>query len=112
MQNTIGKRSFSGIFAAISSARFFRSSEVVPAKVTSAPKPLAPSTFTLGAVVGIGAEVDDRCQVGALSLVPKFSRLKPDSTYVGAPVRELEEDEEGPLGLTSGGPKRAVALSR
>lgn len=66
----------------------------------------------LGAVVGIGAEVGDRCQVGALSLVPKFSRLKPDSTYVGAPVRELEEDEEGPLGLTSGGPKRAVALSR
>jgi acetyltransferase-like isoleucine patch superfamily enzyme len=47
----------------------------------------------LGTVVGIGVEAGDRCQVGALSLVPKFSRLKPDATYVGAPVRELRQNE-------------------
>jgi acetyltransferase-like isoleucine patch superfamily enzyme len=51
-------------------------------------------TIGLGTVVGIGVEVGARCQVGALSLVPKFSRLKSDATYVGAPVRELPQDEE------------------
>ena len=35
-----------------------------------------------------------RCQVGALSMVPKFYRLKPDTTYVGTPVRALQLDEK------------------
>lgn len=43
----------------------------------------------LGSVVGIGVEVHARSQVGALSFVPKFSQLKADTTYVGAPVRAL-----------------------
>jgi len=45
-------------------------------------------TIGLGTVVGIGVEAGARCQVGALSLVSKFSLLKSDATYVGAPVRE------------------------
>ena len=43
----------------------------------------------LGTVVGIGVVAGPRCQVGALSLVLKFSQLKADTTYVGTPVREL-----------------------
>lgn len=43
----------------------------------------------LGSVVGIGVEARARSQVGALSFVPKFSQLKADTTYVGAPVRAL-----------------------
>jgi acetyltransferase-like isoleucine patch superfamily enzyme len=46
-------------------------------------------TIGLGTVVGIGVEAGPRCEVGALSLVPKFTQLKPDTTYVGAPVREV-----------------------
>jgi acetyltransferase-like isoleucine patch superfamily enzyme len=51
-------------------------------------------TIGLGTVVGIGVEAGDRCQVGALSFVPKFSRLNADTTYVGTPVRELQPSEE------------------
>ena len=54
-------------------------------------------TIGLGTVVGIGVQAGARCQVGALSFVPKFSRLKADATYVGAPVRELQPDEASPL---------------
>jgi acetyltransferase-like isoleucine patch superfamily enzyme len=50
-------------------------------------------TIGLGTVVGIGVEAGPRCEVGALSLVPKFTQLKSDATYVGAPVRELRQDE-------------------
>jgi hypothetical protein len=39
--------------SAISSARAFRSTEVVPSNSTSAPSRFAPSTFTFGAVVGM-----------------------------------------------------------
>ena len=53
----------------------------------------------LGAVVGIGVEAGARCQVGALSLVPKFSRLKAGATYAGTPVRELHPDDERAAGL-------------
>ncbi|HVG55179.1 MAG TPA: hypothetical protein VM846_12160 [Vicinamibacterales bacterium] len=56
-------------------------------------------TIGLGSVVGIGVEAGARCQVGALSLVPKFSQLKPDTTYVGSPVRELRPNDERPLNL-------------
>lgn len=51
-------------------------------------------TIGLGSIVGIGVEAGAGCQVGALSLVPKFSRLKSDTTYVGAPVRVLQLDEK------------------
>jgi acetyltransferase-like isoleucine patch superfamily enzyme len=48
-------------------------------------------TIGLGSVVGIGVTAGARCQVGALSMVPKFYRLKSDTTYVGAPVRVLQQ---------------------
>jgi acetyltransferase-like isoleucine patch superfamily enzyme len=54
-------------------------------------------TIGLGTVVGIGVEAGPRCQVGALSFVPKFSRLKPDTTYVGTPARELRSNENRSL---------------
>ena len=54
-------------------------------------------TIGLGSVVGIGVEAGPRSSVGALSLVPKFSRLKADTTYVGAPVREIRQNEDRSL---------------
>ena len=59
-------------------------------------------TVGLGTVVGIGVQAGSRCQVGALSMVPKFSRLASDTTYVGAPVRVLRQREEESLYFKSG----------
>jgi acetyltransferase-like isoleucine patch superfamily enzyme len=47
-------------------------------------------TVGVGSVVGIGVEVGDRSQIGALSLVPKFTRLEKDGVYAGTPVRKLD----------------------
>jgi acetyltransferase-like isoleucine patch superfamily enzyme len=49
-------------------------------------------TVGVGTIVNIGVEAGPRCQIGALSLVPKYSRLEADTTYVGVPVRKLEEE--------------------
>jgi len=46
-------------------------------------------TIGIGSVVGIGVEAGPKAQVGALSLVPKRSRLEAGATYVGAPVHKL-----------------------
>jgi acetyltransferase-like isoleucine patch superfamily enzyme len=46
-------------------------------------------TIGVGSVVGIGVEAGPGCRVGALSVVPKFTRLDAGATYVGAPVRKL-----------------------
>lgn len=48
-------------------------------------------TVGLGSVVGIGVVAGPRCQIGALSLVPKFTHLDGHATYVGAPVRKLDD---------------------
>lgn len=53
-------------------------------------------TIGLGSVVGIGVVAGDNAQVGALSLVPKFSRLEANTTYVGTPVRRLERKRAVP----------------
>jgi acetyltransferase-like isoleucine patch superfamily enzyme len=45
-------------------------------------------TIGVGSVVGIGVDAGPGCRVGALSVVPKFTRLDPGATYVGAPVRK------------------------
>jgi acetyltransferase-like isoleucine patch superfamily enzyme len=51
----------------------------------------------LGAVIGIGVEAGPGCQIGALSLVPKFTTLEAEGTYVGTPVRRLDRDgKKGP----------------
>jgi acetyltransferase-like isoleucine patch superfamily enzyme len=47
-------------------------------------------TVGVGSVVGIGVVAGDGCQIGALSLVPKFEELEAGAVYVGCPVRKLE----------------------
>jgi non-ribosomal peptide synthetase-like protein len=47
-------------------------------------------TIGLGSVIDIGVTVGARCQVGALSLVPKHTTLEPDTVYAGIPVRRLD----------------------
>lgn len=49
-------------------------------------------TVGLGSMVGIGVEGGDRCQIGALSVVPKNTVLDPGGVYVGVPVRKREKD--------------------
>ena len=44
----------------------------------------------LGSVVGIGVEAGPGCQIGALSLVPKFAKLESGATYAGTPVHKIE----------------------
>lgn len=46
---------------------------------------------TVGAssIVGIGVEAGDGCQIGALSFVPKFSKLEAETTYAGIPVHPV-----------------------
>ena len=46
-------------------------------------------TVGLGAVVGIDVEAGDLCQIGALSFVPKHSRLAAEEVYVGIPVAPM-----------------------
>lgn len=61
----------------------------------------APVRLGDGVVVGlsthveIGVEVGAGCQIGSLSMVPKFTKLDPHGTYVGAPVHKLEEPLPG-----------------
>lgn len=52
-------------------------------------------TVGLGSMVGIGVEAGDRCQIGALSVVPKGEKLEPGGIYVGVPVRRLERGAPG-----------------
>lgn len=46
-------------------------------------------TIGLGSVVDIGVEVGEGGQVGALSLVPKYTKIEPGSVYAGVPVRRI-----------------------
>lgn len=48
-------------------------------------------TVGLGSMVGIGVEAGDRCQIGALSVVPKNTRLDGGAIYAGVPVRKIEK---------------------
>jgi acetyltransferase-like isoleucine patch superfamily enzyme len=47
-------------------------------------------TIGLGSVIDIGVTVGDDSQVGALSLVPKHTRLDAHGTYAGIPVRRID----------------------
>ena len=47
-------------------------------------------TVGLGSVVGIGVEAGDGCQIGALSVVPKYSVLEAGAVYAGAPAKRME----------------------
>jgi acetyltransferase-like isoleucine patch superfamily enzyme len=47
-------------------------------------------TIGLGAVIDIGVTIGPRSQVGALSLVPKYTTLDADAVYAGIPVRRID----------------------
>jgi len=49
----------------------------------------AGSTVGVNSIVGIGVVGGDRCQIGALSFVPKHSKLKANTNYGGVPAREI-----------------------
>ena len=44
-------------------------------------------TIGVGSIVGIGVDAGEGCQVGALSLVPKYTQLDAGTTYVGIPAQ-------------------------
>jgi acetyltransferase-like isoleucine patch superfamily enzyme len=46
-------------------------------------------TIGLGSVVEIGVEVGDGCQLGALSFVPKYTKLAAGMVYAGIPVQRI-----------------------
>ena len=50
-------------------------------------------TIGLGSVIDIGVTVGPRSQVGALSLVPKYTTLDADAVYAGIPVRRLDSKQ-------------------
>lgn len=50
-------------------------------------------TVGIGSILDIGVEAADDCQIGALSLVPKHSKLE-GGVYVGVPVRRVNHSSE------------------
>jgi acetyltransferase-like isoleucine patch superfamily enzyme len=48
----------------------------------------------LDSIVGIGVEAGPLCQIGALSLVPKYSKLEAGATYVGRPVSRVDHRDD------------------
>ena len=46
-------------------------------------------TIGLASVIDIDVAIGPYCQVGALTLVPKHSRLDSDAVYVGIPARRI-----------------------
>jgi acetyltransferase-like isoleucine patch superfamily enzyme len=49
-------------------------------------------TVGLGSMVGINVEAGEKCQIGAMSVVLKGTRLDAESVYVGVPVRKVERN--------------------
>jgi hypothetical protein len=47
-------------------------------------------TIGVGSVIEIGVDIGDECRVGALSFVPKGSRLASGVTYAGTPVHRID----------------------
>jgi acetyltransferase-like isoleucine patch superfamily enzyme len=47
-------------------------------------------TIGLGSVIEIGVEIGSNSQIGALSFVPKYAKLKGGVVYVGSPAMPLE----------------------
>jgi acetyltransferase-like isoleucine patch superfamily enzyme len=51
-------------------------------------------TIGLGSVIEIGVDAGDGCQVGALSFVPKRTRLDAGATYAGIPAERIHSSSE------------------
>lgn len=49
-------------------------------------------TVGLGSMVGINVEAGEKCQIGAMSVVLKGTKLDAESVYVGVPVRKVERN--------------------
>lgn len=47
-------------------------------------------TVGVSSIVGIGVEAGPGCTIGALSFVPKFSKLEAGQSYAGIPVHRIE----------------------
>lgn len=47
-------------------------------------------TVGVSSIVGIGVEAGPGCTIGALSFVPKFSKLEAGQNYAGIPVHRIE----------------------
>ena len=47
-------------------------------------------TVGLGSMVGIGVEAGEKCQIGALSVVPKYTKLEGGAVYAGVPVKRID----------------------
>jgi acetyltransferase-like isoleucine patch superfamily enzyme len=54
-------------------------------------------TVGLGSMVGINVEAGEKCQIGAMSVVLKGTRLDADSVYVGVPVRKIDRTSAAAL---------------
>jgi acetyltransferase-like isoleucine patch superfamily enzyme len=54
-------------------------------------------TVGLGSMVGIGVEAGERCQIGALSVVPKYTKLDAGAIYAGVPARRIEKASPSPV---------------
>ena len=50
------------------------------------------TTVGLNSIVGIGVTTGPDCQIGALSYVPKHSRLDGDAIYAGVPVKPVQPE--------------------
>lgn len=49
-------------------------------------------TVGLASMVGIGVEAGDGCIIGALSVVPKYTKLEAHTTYAGVPVKRIQRE--------------------
>jgi acetyltransferase-like isoleucine patch superfamily enzyme len=54
-------------------------------------------TVGLGSMIGIGVEAGERCQIGALSVVPKNTKLDAGAIYAGVPVRRIQKISPSPV---------------
>lgn len=54
-------------------------------------------TVGLGSMIAIGVEAGERCQIGALSVVPKYTRLEAGAIYAGVPARKIEKTVPSPV---------------
>lgn len=54
----------------------------------------AGTTIGVNTILGLGVETGRNCQVGALSFVPKHSRLSADTAYGGVPAVPLDRSRE------------------
>ena len=55
------------------------------------------STIGINSHIQIGVDIGEECQIGSMSLVPKFAQLRGPGTWVGLPVEKLGSDEVQPV---------------